>query len=251
MKLMKKILLNLYYWPLFSLVTLLFIALIPAIVLFEIAVLRMKPDRAARWLISLYGWTLVKIIPFFAPVRVEYRAGRPPQPCILVPNHTSSIEPYLFGALWIDAGFVTTWPFRIPVYGLMMKLAGYVNADKGWDEMRRQSEALLKKGASLIIWPEGHRSRNGKFGRFKNGAFAISVSTGVPVVPVCILGAGRCLAPGKKALTPQRVRMILMAPVYPEKTGDEYQRIIRLRETVRDAIAKTLRENPGPATDGV
>lgn len=243
MMFIKKLLLNLYYWPMFALVTILTIILIPFIILFEMVFLGMKMDQAVRWLIGMYGWILVKAIPFFGPVIVDYRAGKLPETCIYVPNHTSSIEPYLFAALWVEAGFVTTWPFKIPLYGSMMRKAGYINAEYGWEEMKRQSIAFLRNGPSLIIWPEGHRSRDGKIGRFKNGAFAISVETGIPIVPVCILGADKVLPPGKKSLTPHRVRLIVLEPVYPETAGDEYQRIINLRDKVKKAICKTLQEN--------
>jgi hypothetical protein len=52
-----------------------------------------------------------------APVTVESRTGKFPTQSILVPNHSSAIDPYLFGALPIENAFVTSWPFKIPVYG--------------------------------------------------------------------------------------------------------------------------------------
>lgn len=242
-KALKKILLNLYFWPLFVLVTAGGMVLLPFLVFIMIVVMRMKPGYSIRRLISIYGWMMVRLIPFFAPVQVEYRGGKLPKTCIYVPNHNSSIEPYLFGALGIDAGFFTTWPFKIPFYGNMMRLAGYINPDEGWNTLLPKAVKFLKTGASLIIWPEGHRSRDGRLGRFKNGAFALSVATGYPIVPVCILGADKLLPPGRKLLTPHRLTMVMLPPVHPEKKGDAHLRTIHLRDKVREEISRTLHEH--------
>ena len=166
-----------------------------------------------------------------------------PRPAILVANHNSAIDPYLFGAIAIENGFVTSWPFKIPVYNFLMRLAGYANTDEGWHEVRCRSKAMLDQGSSVTIWPEGHRSRNGAVGRFKNGAFSLAVETGVPVIPVCILGSADVLAPGERFLNPARVRLIVLDPVYPEPGKKEPEDIKELRNRVRAQIEETLSEN--------
>ncbi len=240
---MKKILLNIYYWPMFIVVTILGLAVLPFILLVFAVFLGRTIDHALRWGISIYGWMLVCMVPFFAPARVEYRAGKFPKPCILVANHTSAIDPYLFGALLINACFVTSWPFKIPVYGPLMRLAGYISAHEGWERISQRGTELLKSGVSLIMWPEGHRSRDGRLGRFKKGAFALSMETGYPVVPVCILGAGKFMAPGRRSISPSRIKLVLLDPIYPSGHGDRQLEITAMRDKTRQAIQKILREN--------
>jgi 1-acyl-sn-glycerol-3-phosphate acyltransferase len=239
---MKQLILNIYYWLMFIIVTLLSLILLPLFLLVYI-VLGRTVDSGVRLAISFYGWTLVKIIPFFAPVRVESQTGKVPLPAILVANHNSAIDPYLFGALLIDACFFSTWAFKIPIYGYLMRLARYVDANEGWEKVCQKSAALLQSGTSLIIWPEGHRSRDGKLGRFKNGAFALAVETGYPLVPVCILGSGKFLPPGKGILSPSLIKLVLLDPIYPDQDNDQQQEIIKLRNTVHEVIEKALQED--------
>ena len=212
---MKKLFFNVYFWVAFTFVTLVGFVLLPWIILINVFILGRSLGSALRRAIRFYGWVLVCVIPFMAPVVVENKADKFYFPAILVANHNSAIDPYLFGALPTENCFVTSWPFAIPIYGLLMRFAGYINAEDGWDEIREKGADLLNSGSSLTIWPEGHRSRDGRLGRFRKGAFALAVETGYPVVPVCILGSGEILSPGKRFLSPGKVRLILHDPVYP------------------------------------
>ena len=239
---MKQLVFNIYFLAMFILATVLGLSILPFFLLLYVGFLRWSVHSAIRWGISLYGWTLVTVVPFLNPVKVESRTGELPLPVIFVPNHNSAIDPYLFGALLTDVCLVTSWPFKIPVYNLFMCLAKYVNADDGWEKICLKSTEELKSGASMVIWPEGHRSRDGRLGRFKNGAFVLAAKTGYPLLPVCILGSGNFLPPGKRLITPCRVRMILLAPIYPDMQNEQQQEVIRLRNTVREVIKETLRK---------
>lgn len=239
---MKRLIFNSYFWLAFVMVSILFFILLPWYLLFCVGFLRHTLDKAIRWAICFYGWVLVKMVPFLAPVKVESRAGKTSLPAILVANHNSAIDPYLFGALLINTGFVTTWPFKIPIYGLCMRLAGYINANDGWEKVCQKSAKLLQSGASIIIWPEGRRSRDGRLGRFKNGAFALAVNTGYPLLPICIIGSEKFLPPGKRVFNPSRIKLVLLDPVFPDMQNDQNQEIIRLRNTTREIIEKTLAE---------
>jgi len=238
----KKILLNIYLWTMFFIVTIISLILFPFFVLFFI--LRGKNfESSVRLSICFYGWILVKIVPFFCPVKVYYKTEKIPEPCVFVANHCSSIDPYLFGALMIDGAFVSTWPFKIPVYGFFMRLAKYINANDGWNVMLEKAKRLLSMGSNLIIWPEGHRSRTGKLGVFKKGAFAISVETGYPIVPVCILGSGKFMPPGKFFVNPSKVSLIVLEPVYPECDSDKLIAIKKLRKKVFENLKNCIEEN--------
>lgn len=240
---MRQIILTMYFWLMFIIVTLAGLILLPFFILIYLIFLKRSVDNTIRWAICIYGWILVKIVPFLAPVKVEYRTGDLPLPVIFVPNHSSAIDPYLFGALFKDVCFITTWAFKIPIYNFFMRLAKYIDANEGWEKVYQQSAALLQSGVSLTIWPEGHRSRDGRLGRFKNGAFALAVKTGYPLVPVCTLGAGEFLPPVKRLVSPSFVKMIILDPIYPDPQNDQQQEIIRLRMEVHAVIQKTLQED--------
>ena len=241
---LRKLLFNFYFWPVFILVTLLGLSILPVILLVNIIFFSRTLGSGLRRAIRFYGWVLVCLVPFLSPVKVEYRTALLPSGVIFVANHNSAIDPYLFGAIITENGFVTSWPFKIPMYALFMRLAEYVNSGDGWDEMCGQCKKLFEAGSSITIFPEGHRSRDGRLGRFKNGAFALAVQTGYPIVPVCIMGSGAVLSPGKKLLTPGKIKLLVLDPVYPGNDDiTEETAIKELRASVYSTMEETLAEN--------
>jgi 1-acyl-sn-glycerol-3-phosphate acyltransferase len=183
---------------------------------------------------------MVCYVPFLEPVRVEYRGGDLPPVSIMVSNHNSAIDPYLYGAVNVENGFITSWPFKIPVYSLFMRLAEYINSEEGWEVVEGKSRYLLDGGCSITIWPEGHRSRDGRLGRFKNGAFTLSVDTGYPVVPVCILGSGKVLPPGSRLFNRGKVTLIVLAPCRPVEGLNREEQVRELRNRVEQKIKEVL-----------
>ena len=241
---MKRLFFNIYFWPVYLLITLVGLAVLPLILLVNILVFSRTLASGLRRAIRFYGWVLVCLVPFRAPVRVEYKSDNFMSPVIFVANHNSAIDPFLFGAVVTENAFVTSWPFKIPVYALFMRLAGYVNVEAGWDKVCRECKSLLEAGSSVTIWPEGHRSRDGSLGRFKNGAFALAVEGGYPIVPVCILGSGSVLPPGEIFLTPGRVKLIVLDPVDAGNSNQPPEaRIKELRTRVYSVMERALTEN--------
>lgn len=237
----KKLLLNLYIWPLFAIVTVITMFLVPFLFLGNSLTVRRPVSRVFRLGIRIYGLVLVRWLPFFAPVRLEDNSGGMPKTGIFIANHNSSIDPYCYGVLSGEYAFMASWPFGIPFYSWAMKKAEYLNSAWDWATIRTRAVRLLKNGCSLIIWPEGHRSRNGEMGEFKNGAFRLACETGYPVVPVCITGTETLLPPGKRLLTPSRIRLTVLPPLYPssELTGRPATK--DLRERARESLTKELK----------
>jgi len=242
----KKLLLNLYIWPLFAIVTLITIFLIPFIFLGNSLTTRAPVSRVFRLGIRIYGSVLVRWLPFFAPVRLEDSSGGMPKTGIFIANHNSSIDPYCYGVISGEYAFMASWPFGIPFYSWAMEKAEYLNTAWEWVTIRNKAVQLLEKGCSLIIWPEGHRSKNGKLGKFKNGAFRLACETGYPVVPVCISGTEILLPPGKKLLTPSRVRLTVLPPLYPSSELSGRPATRELKERALESLAMELkRQNNG------
>ena len=238
-----KLLLNFYFLFAFIVITVVGLIVLPLILLVQIVFFKRTVASGLRRAIRFYGWVLVCIIPFISPVMVEYKNKKLPPAAIFVANHNSAIDPYLFGAINVENSFVTSWPFKIPVYGIFMRFAGYVNSEWGWDIVHEKCRQLLDGGSSVTIWPEGHRSRNGQLGRFKNGAFTLAVETGYPVVPVCILGSGAVLPPGKKMLKGGAVKLIVLSPQFPTNGRDRESSVRELRNRVNVLMAETLETN--------
>jgi 1-acyl-sn-glycerol-3-phosphate acyltransferase len=202
-------------------------------------ILKKPAATSIRLIVRLYGYILIRVVPFMAPVTIEYRAGKFKEPVIFASNHYSSIDPYLFGMLPCEMVFVTSWPFRIPVYKWIMGIAKYINSLDGWDVLEEQGSQLLNNGCSLVIWPEGHRSRDGRTGRFKNGAFRLACKTGKPVVPICVKGSDKVLSPGQRLLNPARVKVVVLKPIEPPDS-DTPENIKNLKDMTREAIVTEL-----------
>lgn len=182
------------------LVTLVTIILSPIIYLLHCRFRRDNPGQAVRRIIWYYGRCWVVLTSLFVPltVRTGSRADYP-SPCIVVANHQSFFDAFCMGALPLhDFVFVVrAWPFRIPFYGPYMRRAEYLNSEvMTHDQFLVAGAELLRRGTSLIIFPEGTRSTTGALGRFYSGAFRLATATGTPVVPLCLGGLGSFLPRG-------------------------------------------------------
>jgi 1-acyl-sn-glycerol-3-phosphate acyltransferase len=86
---------------------------------------------------------------------------------------------------------------KVPVLGWYLRMADYITVDRGDKEskeiMMLESYKVLQKGISLMIFPEGTRSTDGRIGFFKRGAFQLAISADKPILPVLIDGTGGIL----------------------------------------------------------
>ncbi len=163
-------------------------------------------------------------------------------PCIIVPNHLSFFDTFFMGALpFYNVCFaIRAWPFRMAWYRPFMKLAKYLDVESlPWNESFKLSKKVLSSGGVLLFFPEAHRSRDGKLGRFYSGAFKISIASGVPIVPLCITGTDKLLPPGRWYLKPARVKLKALKPVSPDCFKGENGHI-EMRKYVKSQISEEL-----------
>ena len=130
--------------------------------------------------------------------------------------------------------------FRIPVYGWNMKKAGYFQIDRKAGlhahSMVEKMVVALKAGESVLIFPEGTRSKTGELARFKRGSLLPALKAKVPVIPIAISGSFNILPPGSWVIHPHPVRMRIGKPVHIGSEAEYEQKI----EEVRQAIAGML-----------
>jgi 1-acyl-sn-glycerol-3-phosphate acyltransferase len=199
--------------------TFLFIPLSSFLWAWQVCVQRIPARRSIRDLVHFYGQICCRLLACQVPIHVDNRAGQLPMPCIITPNHQSFFDPYCLGLFRVvNLVFaVRAWPFSIPLYGRVMRKAGYLNTEEmNIDTFVRTAGELLREGSTVIIFPEGTRSRDDRLGRFHSGAFKLAVEYGVPVVPMCINGTGRVFPKGSRFGRRASVRVSLLEPVRPE-----------------------------------
>jgi len=141
------------------------------------------------------GWA--RSILWISRVRVEINGLAhidPGRSYIFMANHQSNFDiPVLLGSLT----FHTRWLakaelFKIPIFGRAMRRAGFISIDRSNRESAfrslKKAADTIRAGTSVLIFPEGTRSDNGKIGSFKKGGFVLAVDASVPVVPIIIHG---------------------------------------------------------------
>jgi len=167
--------------------------------------------------------------------------------CILMPNHQSNFDiPVLLGCLPIQFRWLAKAElFKIPIFGRGMRGCGYISIDRSNRKSAFQSlaeaAAKIRNGVSVLIFPEGTRSRDGRILPFKKGGFVLSVDAGVPIVPIVIFNTWSIMPKDRLRIRTQSVRMDILAPIptsgYTRKTKDD------LMNSVRNTICNAFEEN--------
>ena len=148
---------------------------------------------------------------------LEHAAGTAPR--IFLANHLSTLDIWVLApVLPVTTRFVSKRTiFWIPVLGQAMALAGFIAIDRkdrasAIRSLGRAAEKV-RRGASVILFPEGTRSRDGRLARFKRGSFHLALESGVPVVPVSISGSYSVLKPRSIVVAPGPVRVTFSPPI--------------------------------------
>lgn len=167
------------------------------------------------------------------------------RPYVVVANHQSVIDICaLFRALPAPLHFVIKRELKdVPFLGWYARAMGMIFVARGnAREAARLTEdaaALVRAGATLCVFAEGTRSRDGRVAPFKRGAFQIAAEAGVPILPVAISGSGRVLRPtGFFRVRGGRIVVAVGAPIPTAGVPVDRQ---ALAEAARTAIVERLR----------
>jgi 1-acyl-sn-glycerol-3-phosphate acyltransferase len=155
-------------------------------------------------------------------VRPTYRGLErlpPGSPCIFISNHQSTVDIWaLVPVLPVSVVFVAKQSlFRIPVLGWSMRAAGFIPIDRSrrgraLRSLERAAERI-RDGSPVLLFAEGTRSRDGRLGLFKKGAFRLALRAGVPLVPVAISGTWGVIRPRGLRVQPGPVRVSFCQPI--------------------------------------
>lgn len=156
-------------------------------------------------------------------IEVEGQDKLPEGPALFVANHQGLFDILvLLGYLGKPVGFIAKQEIKkLPIISSWMELVRCVFIDR---KDRRQSVRAigqgidyLKTGHSIVIFPEGTRSRGKQMNSFKSGSFRLAIKAKVPIVPIAIDGTYRVLEePGGK-IRPSSVRLTIKDAIYPEE----------------------------------
>ncbi|MFW5657970.1 MAG: lysophospholipid acyltransferase family protein [Bacteroidota bacterium] len=166
-----------------------------------------------------------------APVKEKNR------PYVIVSNHQSMLDIIVIYRLSMQFRWVSKVEnFRIPLFGWLMEMAGYIklkrNNSKSILKMYNESAKVLSEQKSILIFPEGTRSRDGQLQKFKDGAFRLAHDMKAPILPVVIEGThGAIPDKGIRLAKNKRFTMKVLEPVgydeFKNKSVDETVKMIR------------------------
>jgi 1-acyl-sn-glycerol-3-phosphate acyltransferase len=139
---------------------------------------------------------------------------------VVVSNHLSMMDiPLMYfmplSFKWVAKKEVLRWP----LFGLVMRMHGDIAIERGTGaaarKMTNRGRSYLDAGTSVIVFPEGTRSRSGRVGRFHEGAFLLAKAAGAAVLPCAIEGTGSAMK-GWKVRAPHTFHIDILPPVPPD-----------------------------------
>ena len=165
---------------------------------------------------------------------------------IFVANHLSMFDIWVFLAyLPFQFRFVAKESlFRWPFLGWHLRRSGNISIDRHSPrravKSMKSAQEKIRSGISVVIFPEGERTFGETVGPFKRGAFLLAHESGVPLVPVTMIGSHRLLRRGSVVVSPGPIEVIIHEPL--EYTDYKTLDLDALADSVRQTILKSYRQ---------
>jgi 1-acyl-sn-glycerol-3-phosphate acyltransferase len=197
-----------------------------------------------------------RTFPFWR-IRIDGRWPAGQGPYVVVANHQSMLDILLISNIPHEMKWVAKRSlFDIPWIGWTFHMSGDIALDRGdaasATAVLAKARRYLERGMSVMIFPEGTRSRDGKLLPFKGGAFKLAADAGVPLLPLVVSGTAQGMPKGSPWVRPARLRARILdpVPVAGVDPGDA-RALVRLKEDVRRRIAAALEEMQERAPEAV
>jgi 1-acyl-sn-glycerol-3-phosphate acyltransferase len=164
----------------------------------------------------------------------------PAQSYVFVSNHQSIYDiPILFWSLPYQLRIIAKASLgNFPFLGWHLRRTGHMLVDRSRPDRTRifsWAGRLTEHGLSLIVFPEGTRSRDGRVARFKGGSFYLALEAGLPVVPLSVIGSRHVMLKDRLATYPGDVRLVVHEPIItsglagadPREFAERVRRVIQ------------------------
>jgi 1-acyl-sn-glycerol-3-phosphate acyltransferase len=166
---------------------------------------------------------------------------------VFMPNHSSFLDILLiFASVPHDFRFIVKEEFfSLPLLGLTVKSSGQIPLNrkhprKGLQSLKRAAERL-KRDVSVVVFPEGTRSPDGKIQEFKTTLFLLPIRARAPVVPVLIEGAFESLPRGSLLLKRYPMKVTFLEPIPADSFSDKDRALYA--ETVRKSLERAAQRS--------
>ncbi len=196
---------------------------------------------------SLCGVVWARLLAWITPMHLTVSGKEnidKNQSYVVVSNHQSQYDIFaLYGWLGVDFKWVMKMELRkVPFLGIACEKLGHIYIDRSNTQAALNSISIAKKkitgGTSVLFFPEGSRSRDGKLRNFKKGAFKMALDLGIPILPVAINNTRKILPSDTMDLFPGRASMTILEPIsiagYSESNLPEL--IQKVKETIQSQL---------------
>ena len=200
----------------------------------------------SRWVFTRIPYTRVQM-PSVPPELFD-------RPSVIIANHQSHLD--LIALLMLSPRIVVitnTWAWNLPFYRSILRFARFIPIDNLLTDDLSALEERIREGFSIVIFPEGTRTEDGRIGRFHKGAFYLAGKYGLPVLPVLLHGFNDVLPKQDLLLRPGRLTLRLLDPIPPDQTASYQAMAKAYREKYVQALRETGRdvEHAGYYTEAV
>jgi 1-acyl-sn-glycerol-3-phosphate acyltransferase len=172
--------------------------------------------------------------------------SNPRRPYVVVCNHQSMADiPLISNLPWEMKWLAKIELFKLPILGWMLRLAGDISVDRKNPRSGAQAlikaQRILEQKCSVMIFPEGTRTLDGRVRQFSEGAFHLAIKAKVSILPLVIEGSHDCIPKNSwKFGKPSEIFLKVLPPI--ETTRLTIQDVPALRDTVRSVIMKQIAE---------
>lgn len=237
-----------FYWVLYPLIRPFYLlSLIVNTTILALLIIAISPfDRTGNF-IHYIGkfWSLLNV--YISGTRLYVKGKekiKKGQSYIIMSNHQSLFDVWaLIGKIPLQIRWIIKSDIKkIPIFGLALERMGHIYIDRR--KLKNTASSLdgavqkIRNGISIVIFPEGTRSKNGRLQRFHRGGAIIAIHSGVPILPVTVNGGRFVLPKGTLALMPGKIEMIIGDPIDSKRFSEE--KMDDLIETVRAGIEENL-----------
>jgi len=197
------------------------------------------------------GWivrTWSKSILLFSRIKFEVEGLEnlnPKSHYFFAANHTSAFDiPMIFAAVPFQMVAIAKIELKhIPIFGWAMQAGGHIFVDRrnhhrAIDSMEKAIKSMSKNPRSVLIFPEGTRSEDGKMLPFKKGGLVLAINLDMPIIPVAIIGTNSLVQDKFSSLSKNKLKLAFGEPIKTKNLtyDDRNDFAINLRQEVASLI---------------
>lgn len=206
--------------------------------------------KGFRYFISKFMKSVLYTNPFIHEKEININNEKFEKPAVLIANHSSFLDILAVGMLSPKIIYlVNDWVYNSPVFGATVRRAGFYPVSEGLEGGIEHLRQKVEEGYSLMVFPEGTRSKSNQIKRFHKGAFYLAEHFNLDIIPILIHGASEALPKGDFIMYDNSLTVSILDRITPENLsyGKNYtERTKQISAFFKSEFKKTRAKLEGP-----